>query len=350
MRRLVIAAAVTSVTATAAGLAFSAGASPLIPLNERTEGFLIHEPFHAVQVSDDFGSITVTQGSTTKITAAEGWNVAAPTVTAVVHNGVLNVDAVCSQNYVEDAANDCSDDLALVLPSNVDLLARAQRGNIVVTNAGGKVDALSYDGTVTASHVQGPFVQLHSDTNNVTARDIDAPIIVLTTSNGQAKLTNATSHNVRMSSEASNVIASHVQTDTVEATSTDGQVQLDHSSALVTTVRSTTGAVTVNDVTSPAIGAASSSGIVSVECVHSDNIAVSSDSGDVQISTYNHPSAVAARSSKGAVFVDVPHGAYAINATSGDGKVTMTAVNNQPRAKRHITAHSDTNNVTINGH
>lgn len=350
MRRLVIAAAVTSVTGAGLGLALSAAAGPLIPLNERTEGFVIHDAFHAVQVADDFGAVKVAEGSTTKVTATEGWNVAAPTVTAVVRNGVLHVDAVCSQNYVEDAANDCSDDLALVLPSNVDLLVRAQRGDVTVTNAGGKVDALSYNGAVTASHVQGPFVQLHSDTNDVSASDIEAPIIVLTTSNGQAKLTNATSRSVRMSSAATNVIVSHLHADSLQATSGNGQVQLDHSTLLATTVHSDTSGVTVNDVTSPSITATSTNGVVSVAAVHSDAIIASSDTADVQVNTRNRPVVIDARSGNGAVFVDVPSGSYAITATSANGTVTINSVKNQSRAKHRIIAHSDSNNVTINGY
>jgi DUF4097 and DUF4098 domain-containing protein YvlB len=378
MRRLVLAAAVTSVTAVAVSLALSASAGP-VPLNTRTEAFAVHQDINAVQITSDYGSITVKPGDATKVTANEAWNLYAPTITVVVRNGVLKVDATCTKNLsvadtvtvqgLTDPANDCTDDLSLVVPSSVDVTATSVNSDIAtssidgvqklqaegagavsVTDAGDKVDASSPTGAVTVTRMHGSSLAMHSDTNDVTATDITAPSITLTTSNGQAKLSNATSRSVRMSSDATNVIVSHLHADELQASSSNGQVQVDHSNLLATTVHSDSGAVTVNDVTSPSITATSSNGVVSVEAVRADAIVAASDTADVQVSTHNRVVIIDAHSSNGAVFVDVPKGSYDINATSDTGTVTVTNLKDQSHAKHRIVAHSDNNNVTVNGY
>ena len=377
MRRLVLAAALASASVTATALAMSSSAGPAVPLNHQTEAFAIHQSFDSVVVNSDYGSITVKPGDSTKVTATEAWNLYAPTVTAVVRNGVLRVDATCTKNVsvantvtvegLTDTANQCTDDLALVVPSSIALTATAYTGTVTtdnidgvqkligtfgvtITDAGSAVEAQGDNGSVAVRRMHGSSLRLTSSTGNVTASDVSASTISMSTSNGESQLTRANSHAITLSSDTTTVLARDVVADSLRATSSNGQVQIDHSRILAITAHSDSSSVTVNDVTAPSITATSSNGVVSVEQVVSDAIVASSDSADVQVSTLDRPDVIDSRSSNGAVFVDVPRGSYAITATTSNGTVTITGVKNQPHAKHRIIAQSDSNNVTINGH
>jgi DUF4097 and DUF4098 domain-containing protein YvlB len=375
MRRLVFAAVVTSVTA---GIVVSAHAGPGIPLNNKTEVFEPHGPVTSVVVTGDYSNIKVKPGSRIKVTATEAWNLYAPTVTVALHDGALKVTASCTRdisaggveiNGATDQANDCFDDLALTVPSRVDLTATtssgdvtssevggAQRlhsdiGSVTVTGAGASVTATSSNGAVSVTDMHGAQLSLSSDTSNVTASDVNAPTITMYAGNGEVRLSRATSRTVKATSDTSNVIVTRLRAETLEASTGNGEVQFDHSNVLVTSAHSDTANVTVNDVVSPSISATSSNGIVSVESVTAAAIVASSDTADVQVSAISRPDAVVATSGNGAVFVGVPRGSYVIHATADSGgKVTVTGVTNNPHAKHRIEARSDTNNVTVAGH
>jgi hypothetical protein len=55
-------------------------------------------------------------------------------------------------------------------------------------------------------------------------------------------------------------------------------------------------------------------------------------------------------SGQGTVLGDVATGTYAVIAGSGQGKVTITGLRVDSGADHHIDAHSDSGDVTIQGH
>lgn len=203
LRVAVLAGGVFAATALAA-----APASALGPLHHHTDSVSVAGKVTAVSIRNEVGDIRIVAGTTTRIVAKEAYNLAGPTLTHSLRDGVLTVSAPCPrQGPVDLGLNDCYVDFVLTVPSAVaveamdsvgDITVHGLRGNEKLRTDVGRIDAVlaSAPRTVVARNSVGEVhlvlpsgsyaLHLHTQIGSAhvrgITRDADAPHRVTATS------------------------------------------------------------------------------------------------------------------------------------------------------------------------
>src|SRR5205823_3443027 len=212
-RGLLAAAVVTAMTAAAAG-ATEAGADPILPMHQASTTTAVHGAVRALDLADDFGSVTVKSGPHLSVAAREQWNYEQPKLTLTVKNKVLSVRATCpslvSGPYVyvgDPGVNDCAVNLTVVVPSMTDVTVASYGGAVTSTGINGVQKLKVYGGPATVTQArsraltvesEGVLAVTHSrlgvagltaDNSRVTLDDVTATVASLRAEGGDAAVT-----------------------------------------------------------------------------------------------------------------------------------------------------------------
>lgn len=411
VRRLVLG---TTVLLAGALLGAQAQAGTIVPMHQRTESKTIHEPVRSVTVTGDYSSIRVLTGTTTRVTAEEAWNFEQPKLTVTVNRGALKIDISCTNTVSAggvafvgygDLVNDCTDDLTVTMPADAVLTAttggpistsglhaaqqlHSYNDKISVAKATGSVEASSGSGDVSATQLRAAVVNLSSasggvhatevsathvtlhsgqgavqatriratdvslssDSGDVTAAAVTASALTLHSGQGDLATSDTTARSTALTTDSGNITFAQARTRSLVATSGQGSIQGQHVTARTATLRSSSGNLTVDDVVSTAMEMTSGQGAVTTRALKVTDLTATTSSGNIRAETTNAPHELLLRSGQGIVAADVVAGTYAVTASTGQGQVTITGVTVDSAATHHIDAHSDSGDVTIQGH
>jgi DUF4097 and DUF4098 domain-containing protein YvlB len=387
MRRVVLAGLALVLVAVGA---IAAQAKQVIPMHSADVAQGIAGRFHAVQVSADEGSITITAGSAPRVQAHEEWNFHQPALTVTIKNGVLNVSLDCADyqsigGVVEadpvDLVNDCIDNLSLTVPANVPVQATGSSGGITTTGlhagqrlrtdagditvrraAGSGLDAATGQGAVTATDVHADVVSLSSSSGNVNVSRVRAASLTLHSGQGTISLTHATTTVGLVDDDAGNVDLSDVVTRADATVHTgQGSVDVERASAGSLNVKSDAGDVTLNTVRAGKATARSGQGTITALHITTTTFDVTNDAGDVTATDvsaqriFAHTGQGALRfnslrattsdltSDAGDVTATLTRKPLTVTATSGQGAVNLSV----PRGRYDVAADSGQGTVTI---
>jgi DUF4097 and DUF4098 domain-containing protein YvlB len=392
MRRAVL---VVTTLLVAAVLGVQAQAGPIIPMHQQTVTEDVHGSVRSVTVTGDYSSVKVLTGTSTRVRAQESWNFQQPKLTVSLNRGVLKVEISCTDSTTVggvvfvgsgDLVNDCTDDLTVTVPSAASLAVTssgaitstgrhaAQRlhsygAGVTVAHSIGSVDASSDSGNVTGSDLHGVQVSLRSGQGSVEARglratelslssdagDVSADSVVvgnLSAHSGQGALaiTDTTARSMMLSTDSGDITLQRLHLGSLQASTGQGIVRSSHLSAATASLRSSSGDVTVNDANSSTLELSSGQGTLTTTGLRVTHLTATTDAGNIHAVTTNAPNEMLLHSGQGTVLGDVATGTYAVTASSGQGKVTITGLRVDSGADHHIDAHSDSGDVTIQGH
>jgi DUF4097 and DUF4098 domain-containing protein YvlB len=403
-----------TVVAVGAVLGAQAQAGTIIPMHEQTVTQNVRGSVRSVTVSGDYSNVKVLTGTSTRVTAREGWNFQQPKLTVSLRRGALKIDISCTDYRTVggvvivgsgDLVNDCTDDLTVTVPAAARLAVTssgaistsgrhaAQRlhsysGNVTVTKAIGSVEASADSGEVMASQLRGSVVGLSSasggvhatdlsgtqvslnsgqgpvganrvqagdvslstDSGDVTAASVATTVLTVHSGQGALSVTDATAQSMVLTTDSGDITVQRTSCRSLVASSGQGNVHAQHVIAPTASLRSSSGDVTVQDASSTTLELTSGQGVVTTIGVRVTNLTATTDSGNINADTTNAPSEMLLNSGQGTVVGDVATGTYAVTASSGQGKVTITGLTVNSASAHHLQAHSDSGDVTVQGH
>jgi DUF4097 and DUF4098 domain-containing protein YvlB len=324
----------------------------------------------SVKVDGDVSNVTVVPGDVTKVAMHLKWNNDRPSVTISVANGVLSVKARCADNVLHGpyvyvgGVGDCVDDLQLTVPSSAGLNVLTS-SSIHVTQLTGTVDLRGSLVQVTKAHV--PYVHV-SATGQVTLDTVTSPTIQVGNSNGSIFAKNITSRSVGLNTSYGAVTVAGATARSLSASSGQGAVSAEKVKATLVDLSSSYGSIRVMDVASPDVSAMTDQGTVSVARLRGDRltaksgygsvlvsetaarrVSAASDQGEVNVALTTQPDLARAVSHYGTVALGVPHGRYAVDASTSYGQRTVTGLVVDETAPRQLIARSDQGDVNVRG-
>ena len=311
-------------------------AGQIEPRHDRTITKPLQAGIRSVIVQVDSGFVKVASGRAAVLTAHQSWDNNEPSLDVSIKNGVLKIVADCKENQpilgvvVVSGFNNCTQDLTLTLPTNVDLDINAQYGAVSVAKVSGVIKLVSGNGDVHVSEVHGRSLDAHSYYGQVQADHVVASKVSLHSDNGDVGASTVTSSTMTVESSYGSLTAERIHSDSLALRADNGQVGLDSLS---------TNTLEVN----------AGYGVVTGKALHAAKLTVSDKNGDVDIATLTAPTSATISSNYGNVALSVPSGRYAVSATTDYGKVTLEGLTVDRRAGRYLDVHSDNGDVTVSG-
>jgi hypothetical protein len=163
------------------GVVLVAGSAFALSANSKTTTAKVSQEIRRVVVENQNGDVTFRPGRETKVTRTEHWNFVRTQYTQTISDGVLTVKAKCPSMLL---FNNCSVQLALVVPKTVDVRTTTTNGDIEVRELEGDSLALA------TTNGDVDITDIHSDSVSATSTNGDLALEELRTKTLRAATTN----------------------------------------------------------------------------------------------------------------------------------------------------------------
>jgi DUF4097 and DUF4098 domain-containing protein YvlB len=164
------------------GILIVVGSVFALNTNSKTTTELVRGKIERVVVETRNGDVTIRPGDDPEVTRTERWNFSRPRYTQDVSDGTLTVKARCPAAVF----NNCSVELALVVPESVDVRTTTRNGDIEISGLDdGSVTVQTANGDVDVTGLASDAVAAATTNGDVTIANVRADSIRAGTTNGE---------------------------------------------------------------------------------------------------------------------------------------------------------------------